>query len=114
MKLMGAWLGVFLIGFMGLGVLAWSWIAWLPLAMQVGEDHGQQWAWAALAVGGLCTVLVAMGFWRLQDALSSRLDPNAGTGDSIAESLFCKSCGLFKPGSLKADKCPACGARFMG
>ncbi len=114
MKLIGAWLGVFLIGFMGLAVLAWSWIAWLPLAMQVGEDHGQQWAWAALAAGGLGTVLLAMGFWRLQDALARRLDPNAAVGDSIAETLFCTSCGLFKPSSLKADKCPACGARFAG
>lgn len=113
MKLLGAWLGVFLIGFTGLSVLAWGWIAWLPLAMQVGEDYGRSWAWAAFAAGGAGTVCLAMALWRVQDALSRRLDPNAGAGDSIAETLFCRSCGLFKPSTLRADRCPACGARFL-
>ena len=113
MKLLGAWLCVFLIGFAGLAVLAWGWIGWLPIAMQLGEDYGPEWAWAGLAVGGAGTVGVAMALWRVQDALSRRLDPNAAAGDSIVESLFCPTCGLFKPATLKADRCPACGARFL-
>ena len=108
-KLLAAWLGVFLIGFTGLSVLAWGWIAWLPAAMQVGEDFGPGWRWVAFAAGGAATLAVASGFWRVQDTLSRRLDPNRAPGDSVAADLFCRTCGLFKPARLSADRCPSCG-----
>ena len=113
MRLLGAWLAVFLLGFTGLAVLAWGWITWLPLAMQIGDDFGETWRWVALIACGAATVALAMLLWRVQDALSRRLDPNAALDGSIAESLFCRTCGLFKPATLKADRCPACGERFQ-
>ena len=113
MKPLGAWLCVFLLGYTGLAFLAWGWIGWLPMAMQLGENYGPKWAWAGLAVGFAAMLGVPIALWRMQASLARRLGPNADTGGSITESLYCTTCGLLKPGALKADRCPACGTRFL-
>ena len=86
-----AWLGMFLIGFTGLAVLAWGWIFWLPIVGAVTQDHGP--AWGAMTFGGLLliSVGVAWGLFKLQDRLSAKLDPSRAAGP---QKVYCLRCGI--------------------
>jgi ribosomal protein L40E len=102
-------LGTFLVGFVALVSLFSGWMLWLPLAVDVGAKQGGLWqlgAFAGLLAGN---VAVAAGLWRLQDALTRRVDFR---GRALAERLYCQRCGAALPATAPA--CDACGTVRLG
>ena len=102
-------LGTFLVGFAAVVALFSGWTLWLPLAVDVGAKQGGLWqlgAFAALLAGN---VAVAAGLWRLQDALTRRVDFR---GRALAERVYCQRCGASLP--YTAPACDACGTVRLG
>ena len=99
-------MGVLLLGFSAMALIAWGWIGWLAWAMEIGEQHGPSWRWAAVVVMATLNLAAAVLLYRLHDHFTSRLDYRLGRR-APRDRLFCRRCGTPAP----ADQvlCAICG-----
>ncbi|HEV2125452.1 MAG TPA: zinc ribbon domain-containing protein [Chloroflexota bacterium] len=102
-------IGLVLIGFAALALLAWGWVVWLPLVNTVSADHGPTWGYAALGAALAGTSVVAWGLWKLQDLLTLR---EGGGGGRTPVQLYCQRCG--HPAAQRDTFCNNCGDRRFG
>ena len=99
-------LGLGFIGLMAMVVIYWGWGWWLAWAMNVGEEHGPEWRWVALAGGLVATVAAGWALFRLQDRASQPFDYRMGRR-APEDRLYCQRCGAEVPRS--APVCGTCG-----
>jgi hypothetical protein len=102
-------LGLMLLGLTAMGILAWSWVAWLPLVSTVIVDHGSTWGYVALGGAFLLTSAIAWGLWRVQDLLTRRGDSR---GPTLPDQLYCQRCG--HPATRRDTFCANCGDTRLG
>ena len=103
--------GVLVLGFAAMGLVAWGWSIWLAWAMYVGEVHGSTWQWIAVGTMGAVNVAIAAVIYRLHDRLTSRLDYRLGRR-APRDRLFCRRCG--SPAPADQVLCAICGGTQFG
>ena len=103
--------GVLVLGFGAMGLIAWGWVGWLGWAMLIGEEHGPTWRWVAVSVMAAINLWAAILLYRLHDRITSRLDYRLGR-NVPRDRLFCRRCGAPAP----ADQvlCAICGGTQFG
>ena len=104
-------MGVLLLGFAAMALIAWGWTWWLAWAMEIGEEHGPSWRWAAVTAMATINLAAAVLLYRLHDRITSRLDYRLGRR-APRDRLFCRRCGAPAP----ADQvlCAICGGTQFG
>jgi hypothetical protein len=103
--------GVMLIGFAAMAIVAWGWGWWLAWAMYVGEEYGPNWRIVALVSMAALNVAAGWGLFRLQDRLARKMDFRMGPR-APRDRLFCQRCGAAAEASAAA--CSVCGAARFG
>jgi hypothetical protein len=103
--------GVLVLGFFAMGLIAWGWGFWLAWAMYIGEEHGPTWRWVAVVAMATVNVAAAVLLYRLHDRLARNLDFRLGRR-APRDRLFCRRCGTPAP----ADQvlCAVCGGTQFG
>jgi len=103
--------GIMLVGFAAMAIVAWGWGWWLAWAMNVGEEHGPVWRGVAIVAMALLNVGLAVLLFRWQARMSRWMD--FGTGRRApADRLYCQRCGESQP--LSAMVCAVCGGTRLG
>lgn len=99
--------GVLVLGFAAMGVIAWGWGFWLAWAMYIGEEHGPTWRWTTIGVMGILNLAAGVLLFRLHDRLTRTLDFRLG-GRAPKDRVFCRRCST--PAPPDQVLCAVCGS----